>query len=101
MPVKREEDAARTPAPRRRMDFAFPESKKAKSDDAVKFETRAFAKREGADVWSVETRPLPKGVHAYKLIVDGRWIVDADNPLDVDDGVGGRNSAFVVARLMR
>ncbi|WP_153822286.1 endonuclease/exonuclease/phosphatase family protein [Polyangium spumosum] len=55
-----------------------------------------LVKREGADLWVMTTRPLPPGVHAYKLVVDGRWIADPENPLDVDDGLGGRNAAFVV-----
>ncbi|MDI1475355.1 endonuclease/exonuclease/phosphatase family protein [Polyangium sp. y55x31] len=55
-----------------------------------------LVKREGTDLWTLTTRPLSRGVHAYKLVVDGRWIADPANPLDVDDGLGGRNSAFVV-----
>lgn len=30
----------------------------------------------------------------YKLIVDGKWIVDPGNPVQVDNGVGGMNSVF-------
>jgi len=55
-----------------------------------------LVKREGSALWAVTTRPLPRGVHSYKLVVDGRWKADGENPLDVDDGLGGRNSAFVV-----
>ncbi|MDC3962383.1 endonuclease/exonuclease/phosphatase family protein [Polyangium jinanense] len=55
-----------------------------------------LVKREGTDLWVLTTRPLPRGVHAYKLVVDGLWTADPANPLDVDDGLGGRNSAFVV-----
>lgn len=55
-----------------------------------------LVKREGTDLWVLTTRPLPRGVHTYKLVVDGRWIADPANPLDMDDGLGGRNSAFVV-----
>ncbi len=51
---------------------------------------------EGTGAWTVTTSALSAGVHAYKYIVDGRWIVDPANHLSVDDGFGGRNAAFVV-----
>lgn len=50
----------------------------------------------GSALWVARTGPLPAGVHAYKYVVDGRWTLDPAHPLDADDGLGGRNSAFVV-----
>ena len=35
-----------------------------------------LVRAEGTDRWSVRTAPLPCGVHAYKLIVDGTWQLD-------------------------
>ncbi len=32
----------------------------------------------------------------YKLIVDGKWIIDPLNPNKVDNGVGGENSFFTM-----
>ncbi len=43
------------------------------------------------------SREFPKPVRVeYKLIVDGKWIEDPLCPNQVDNGVGGRNSYFVV-----
>jgi hypothetical protein len=39
---------------------------------------------------------LPSGRYLYKLIVDGKWMADPDNPMQVDDGYGGKNSVVVV-----
>lgn len=55
-----------------------------------------LARVEGTRRWSARTRPLPCGVHAYKLIVDDRWLGDEANPLTIPDGFGGRNPAFVL-----
>ncbi len=32
----------------------------------------------------------------YKLIVDGKWIIDPLNPNKIDNGVGGENSFFAM-----
>jgi cyclomaltodextrinase len=40
--------------------------------------------------------PLSAGVHPYKLMVDGEWILDPANPEKQDDGTGNENS---VARV--
>ncbi|MFG0313726.1 MAG: AAA family ATPase [Phycisphaerales bacterium] len=37
---------------------------------------------------------LPTGSYAYKLVVDGQWVLDAYNPDLVDNGMGGRNNRF-------
>lgn len=49
----------------------------------------------GSDLWVGQTGPLPPGAHAYKYVVDGRWIADPAQALDMADGLGGRNSTFV------
>ncbi len=40
--------------------------------------------------------PMAPGSYAYKLIVDGKWIADPNNPLDEPDGFGGRNSVVKI-----
>jgi cyclomaltodextrinase len=40
--------------------------------------------------------PISPGVHPYKLVVDGEWILDPANPEKQDDGTGNDNS---VARV--
>jgi hypothetical protein len=47
------------------------------------------------DVWVCHTA-LPVGAHAYKLIVDGNWMLDPDNEMAEDDGNGNLNSLVVV-----
>jgi glycosidase len=42
------------------------------------------------------TRVIEPGTHQYKFIVDGNWIPDPDNPHQVDDGYGGKNSVLVI-----
>ncbi len=41
---------------------------------------------------------LPAGRHLYKLIVDGKWIPDPENPAQEDDNYGGKNSVVVVGK---
>jgi serine/threonine protein kinase len=41
--------------------------------------------------------PLVAGRHQYKFVVDGRWMPDPDNPLTVDDTLGGKNSVVDVS----
>lgn len=41
---------------------------------------------------------LKTGRYQYKFIVDGNWIVDPDNPVQIDDGYGGKNSLLVVGQ---
>ncbi len=45
--------------------------------------------------WTVTVR-LPAGRYLYKLIVDGKWMADPDNSMQVDDGYGRTNSVVVV-----
>ncbi|MFD2727792.1 glycogen-binding domain-containing protein [Hyunsoonleella rubra] len=42
------------------------------------------------------TLPLSGGKHHYKFIVDGKWIVDPDNPVKEYDGDGHVNSVRMV-----
>ena len=44
------------------------------------------------------TIQLPAGRHLYKLIVDGKWIPDPENPMQEDDNYGGKNSVVVVGK---
>ncbi len=47
-------------------------------------------------VWET-TVALKPGNHAYKLWVDGKWILDPANPVTVSDGYGGSASVKNVA----
>lgn len=48
------------------------------------------------ETWTLD-RDLPPGRHTYKFVLDERtWIADPANPLDEDDGFGGRNSVVEV-----
>ena len=40
--------------------------------------------------------PLSGGKHFYKFIVDGKWMVDPDNPYQEYDKVGNLNSVLIV-----
>ncbi|WP_298903005.1 glycogen-binding domain-containing protein [uncultured Psychroserpens sp.] len=40
--------------------------------------------------------PLPAGKHYYKFIIDGKWILDPENPVKEYDGKGNINSVFMV-----
>jgi serine/threonine protein kinase len=46
----------------------------------------------------VATLQLPAGRHVYKLIIDDNWTADPENPTQVDDGRGGKNSVVVVGQ---
>ena len=48
-------------------------------------------------IWRGTTR-LDPGVWSYKLVVDGKWIPDPENPLTEDDGFQGRNSVLRLGR---
>jgi len=47
--------------------------------------------------WAAMVR-LPAGRYVYKLIVDGKWMADPENPSQVPDGYGGTNSVVVVGQ---
>jgi hypothetical protein len=42
----------------------------------------------------VAKHALDDGHHTYKLVVDGSWIADPDNPTTEPDGFGGENSVL-------
>lgn len=44
------------------------------------------------------TLQLPAGKHLYKLIVDGKWIPDPENPTQEDDNYGGKNSVVMIGK---
>ena len=47
--------------------------------------------------WAV-TLQLAAGRYEYKLIVDGKWIPDPENPTQADDTYGGKNSVIVIGQ---
>ncbi len=47
--------------------------------------------------WAV-TIPLKAGRYQYKFIVDGKWMPDPENPTQVDDTYGGKNSVVVIGQ---
>jgi serine/threonine protein kinase len=48
-------------------------------------------------VWAA-TLQLPAGRHLYRIILDGKWMADPENPAQEDDGHGGKNSVVVIGR---
>ncbi|HUJ11696.1 MAG TPA: protein kinase [Verrucomicrobiae bacterium] len=66
--------------------------------DFVNWDPSGVPMKKGPNgVWSA-TLSLPAGRHLYKLIVDGKWMPDPENPAQEDDGYGGKNSVVVVGR---
>lgn len=59
------------------------------NDDDIEME------RVDNDYWSLRL-PLPAGKHYYKFIIDGKWILDPENPIREYDGEGNINSVFMV-----
>jgi serine/threonine protein kinase len=47
--------------------------------------------------WAV-TLQLPAGKYQYKMIVDGKWTPDPENPTQVPDTYGGYNSVVVIGQ---
>ncbi len=39
---------------------------------------------------------LSLGRHSYKFSIDGEWLLDPDNKITEDDGMGGKNSVLIV-----
>lgn len=49
-------------------------------------------------VWQIMAPPPPRGVHAYKFLLDrARWQPDLENPAQVEDGGGGFHSLLTIA----
>jgi 1,4-alpha-glucan branching enzyme len=55
--------------------------------------------REYRDHW-VRTIALEAGRHEYRLVVDGRWIVDPLNQASVENPFGSRNSVLFIEPAM-
>jgi hypothetical protein len=55
----------------------------------------ALAYHPDIDLW-VGKVDVDPGTFAYKLVVDGQWWTDPENPDTIDDGYGGRNSLLTV-----
>ncbi|MCA9539788.1 MAG: hypothetical protein KC620_12915 [Myxococcales bacterium] len=93
-------DAGEPPPPAERCDYTFVYRH---TEDGTPGEVRLAGSFEGwqggvvmdgpSDAGEyVATVDLAEGRHAYKFIVDGNWIADAENPEAEDDGQGGMNS---------
>jgi hypothetical protein len=48
-------------------------------------------------MWVV-TLQLAPGRYQYKFVVDGTWVIDADNPDRISDNYGGQNSVVAVGK---
>ena len=54
-------------------------------------------RRRQPGVWEVSLPAPPRGVYAYKFLVDGaQWIADPENSERIEDGYGGFNSLVTV-----
>jgi chromosome partitioning protein len=51
---------------------------------------------EALGVYELHLKMVP-GAYSYKLVVDGKWVLDAYNPDLVDNGMGGRNNRFILS----
>ena len=49
--------------------------------------------RQGED-WVVEVEIDPRARIEYQFIVDGGWILDPNNPIWIENGIGGKNSCY-------
>jgi len=47
-------------------------------------------------MWGVRYDNMPKGTHQYKYVIDGNWVVDAENYILVTDAEGNTNSSFTI-----
>lgn len=78
---------------------ASPASKVFVLGDFTGWETSPVAMtptEDGSGMLEATVVGLSPGLHAYKFKIDGVWTHDPANRLHRDDGVGGRNSVFVV-----
>ena len=60
-------------------------------------ETAIPMRKQANGEWAA-TVQLPAGRHLYKLIVDGKWLPDPENPMQEDDNFGGKNSEVMVGK---
>ena len=48
-------------------------------------------------VWQIMVPPPPRGVHAYKFLIDRTaWQHDVENPAQMEDGSGGFHSLLTI-----
>ncbi len=47
------------------------------------------------NIWQTELL-LDPGTYQYKLVLDGKWVLDPHNPDSIDNNIGGYNSLLVV-----
>jgi chromosome partitioning protein len=40
---------------------------------------------------------IPPGTYQYRFVVDGRWVADPRNPIQIADAFGGHNSVFEIS----
>ena len=60
-------------------------------------EQNLLAGPDNEGIWTI-ILPLEEGRYEYLFIIDGeKWVLDPEVPF-VDDGLGGRNSVFVVRK---
>ena len=55
-----------------------------------------FMKKIGENLHAIVLDLAPTARVEYKLVVDGKWILDPLNPNKMDNGVGGENSYFTM-----
>src|ERR1017187_2931267 len=60
-------------------------------------ETAIPMRKQANGDWAA-TIQLPAGRHVYKLIVDGKWIADPENPAQENDHFNGKNSVVMVGQ---
>jgi serine/threonine protein kinase len=60
-------------------------------------ETAIPMRKQSNGEWAA-TIQLPAGRHLYKLIVNGTWVPDPENPMQEDDNYGGKNSVVMVGK---
>ncbi|MBQ8833655.1 MAG: type I pullulanase [Oscillospiraceae bacterium] len=48
-------------------------------------------------VWSVTLNDVAYGIHQYKFVVDGTWIIDPINNWIITENSGNQNSAFLIS----
>jgi 1,4-alpha-glucan branching enzyme len=53
--------------------------------------------RQTDGTWMTKVQ-LAGGRHQYSFVVDDKWIPDPENPNQVDNGHGGKNSVMVIGR---
>lgn len=55
---------------------------------------REFLQQIAPDLWAIKLALGTAGRTEYKIVVDGKWILDPANQKDLDNGVGDRNNVL-------